>query len=95
MEKSIIMKMEKLNKICHLVINNSSVSAELEEFKALVSQIKFDGHMFKVGVHNTDFSHYELNTNEIESSISIELYKECLLTSIVLSCSSVTGWYST
>lgn len=64
METNTQIKVELLNQLYHRIINNRAELADQEEFKALVSDFKCDGYRFTVGMPKTDFSNYDLNTDE-------------------------------
>lgn len=85
------MKMERLNQLYHRIINNRSELGEQEEFKALVSDFKCDGYRFKVGVPKTDFSNYDLNTDETKLHIRLEVIRLIKLDAI----SEKLFWFAT
>ena len=65
--------------------------AEQEEFKGIVSKLKFDGYRFKVGLPETDFGTYDLNTDETKLFVRLEVIRLMKLDAI----SEKLFWFAT
>ena len=85
------MKVERLNQLYHRIINNRSELAEQEEFKGLVRDFKCEGYRFKVGVPKTDFSNYDLNTDETKLLVRLAVIRLMKLDAI----SEKLFWFAT
>ncbi len=91
MEQNIQMKVEKLNKLYHQIINKRADFVEQEEFKSLVNEVKREGYRFRVGMPNVDFTTYDLNTNETKLFIRLEVIRLIKLDAI----SEKLFWFAT